>query len=164
MIVLGRVTAPYGVRGWVKVHPFGDDPGEWQKMRHWWLGAEPQWCSYEIEQFELRGRSVLVRFAGVEDRSSAEQLCGLYVAAPRERLPAGADNEYYWADLLGLEVLNLAGDRLGKVTELMSTGAHDVLCLSDEQGRQRLLPFVEPVVREVDLDAKRIRVEWERDW
>lgn len=164
MIVLGRITAPFGVHGWVKIHPFGDDPAEWQKVRRWWLGNEPDWRSCEIEQFELRGRSVMVRFAGVEDRSSAEELRGLYVAARREDLPDSAENEYYWADLLGLEVFNLAGDRLGKVTELMSTGAHDVLCLCDEVGQQRLLPFVAPVVKDVDLGAKRIRVEWERDW
>ncbi len=164
MIVLGRVTAPLGVRGWVRIHPLGDDPAEWQKMRRWWLGVEPQWRCYEVEQFELRGRSVAVRFAGVEDRNAAEGLRGLYVAVPQEELPASAAGEYYWADLLGLEVTNLAGDRLGKVTELISTGAHDVLCLSDEEGCRRLLPFVEPVIREVDLDARRIRVEWERDW
>lgn len=167
MIVLGRITAPFGVRGWVKVHPFGDDPLAWGTMPQWWLGVEPDWRTFDLQECAAHGSGVVAHFAGIEDRTAAEKLCGLFVAAPREALPANAGGEYYWADLIGLEVVNLVGERLGKVTDLVSTGAHEVLRVGGENGgqdKQHLLPFVAEVVRDVDLAAGTIRVDWQRDW
>ena len=84
------------------------------------------------------------------------------MAAPRERLPAAGDGHYYFADLIGLEVVNGQGERLGTVKQLFSGGAHDVMELEGE--RQRLLPWVGAVVKQVDLPGRRITVEWEADW
>lgn len=113
---------------------------------------------------KVQGKGVVVRFEGIADRTAAEGLKGMYVGAPREALPEIAKDEFYWADLVGLEVINQAGEVLGRVAELMRSGAHEVLDVRDASGQRRLLPFVAAVVREVDLDGGRIRVEWERDW
>lgn len=169
MIVLGRITAPFGVRGWVKVRIFGDDPASWTRMPCWWTcgdesSADPAWQVRQIAESGVRGKGVIVRFEGIADRTAAERLSGMYVGAPREALPPVADDEFYWADLIGLEVINQAGEGLGRIAELVRSGAHEVLDVRDQDGKSRLMPFVAAVVREVDLDGGRIRVEWERDW
>ena len=172
MIVLGRIVAPFGVQGWLKVHPFGDDPAAWKKMPHWWMAesddAPPsQWKQLTLSGFRLHGKGLVVSFREVPDRSAAEAVDGHYLGAPREALPQPAEDEYYWADLVGLAVENEAGEALGTVSALISTGAHDVLQVQDGEdpdGVERLIPFVAAYVLNVDLDARRIRVAWEKDW
>jgi 16S rRNA processing protein RimM len=167
MVVLGRVGAAFGVRGWVRIQPYADEPLAWCQMPRWWIGREaddPGWRTVELAGCREHGRSLLARFDGVDDRSSAEALQGMLVAAPRDALPATQEDEYYWADLIGLDVVGRQGDRLGKVVELISTGAHEVLRVLSEAGTERLLPFVEQVVLEVDLANRVVRVDWEADW
>lgn len=161
--MLGRITAPFGVQGWVKVHAFGDDPLSWRAMPRWWLGDEPDWTPYELKGCRLHGATLIAKFQGVDERDAAEKLSGAFVAAPNEALPRNAPNEYYWGDLVGLDVRNLAGDQLGKVEELIESGAHAVICVRDGE-KQRLLPFVAQVVKEVDLAGGALRVDWQRDW
>lgn len=103
-------------------------------------------------------------FDGVIDRTAAEALKGVLVGAPRNALPATSEDEFYWDDLLGLEVVNSAGERLGKVGGLIETGANDVLRVCGEDGEERLLPFVSSVVLAVEKEAGLIRVEWGSDW
>jgi len=167
MIVLGRVVAPYGVRGWLRIHPFGDDPIAWRQMPRWWLGTEAEgtrgWHEYEVGGLRAQGAGWVAKLVGVDDRSAAERMDGWYIAAPREALPGTADNEFYWADLVGLAVENEQGESLGKVDSLIETGAHQVLVVK-EGDAERLLPFIETVVKNVDVAAGRIRVEWGKDW
>jgi 16S rRNA processing protein RimM len=168
VIVLGRIAAPYGVHGWVKLHAFGDDPEAWCGIKDWWLGAQAEgldWQRRELKELKAHGKGWVARFAGVDDRSGAERLEGLYFAAPRAELPQTAPDEYYWGDLVGLKVENLAGDLLGSVKEMIESGANAVLVVAGpEDGAERLLPFVAGVVKEVDLGGGRIRVEWGKDW
>lgn len=169
MIVLGRISAPFGVRGWVKIQVFGDDPQAWAKMPSWWLShnetaEDAAWQARELAECKPHGKSLIARFEGIEDRNAAEQLSRLYVGAPRAALPKTTGNEYYWADLIGLEVVNQAGEKLGRIAELLRSGAHEVLDVRDEDGSRRLLPFVAQVIKNVDLAGRRIRVDWERDW
>ncbi|MBK6630175.1 MAG: ribosome maturation factor RimM [Betaproteobacteria bacterium] len=169
MIVLGRITAPFGVRGWVKIQTYGDAPQAWAKMPRWWSGSEEQaadatWLAMPLAECKPHGKGLVARFDGVEDCNAAEKLVGRYVGAPREALPNTAEDEYYWADLIGLEVVNLAGERLGRIAELVRAGAHEVIDVRDESGNQRLLPFVAAVIKEVDLSGRRIQVDWGRDW
>ena len=168
MIVLGRITAPFGVRGWVKIQPFGDDPDSWMRMPSWWLGADEKaadegWQAHEIKDCTPHGKGLVAHFDGIDDRNAAEKLIGLYVGAPREALPTTAGDEFYWADLVGLEVVNLADERLGHVADLLSGGAHEVLRVRTGD-KERLLPFVAAVVKEVDLAGRKIRVDWASDW
>jgi 16S rRNA processing protein RimM len=170
MIVLGRVVAPFGVKGWVKVRPFGDDPEAWRRMPQWWLGVDAEgdgWQPFVVAGFRPHGSIWVAKFAGVDDRVGAEALEGRYVGAPREALPTTADGEYYWADLVGLAVVNEQGERLGCVDSLIETGANQVLVVRDTAGGEkveRLLPFVGEVVKEVDRVAGLVRVCWGSDW
>ena len=170
MIVLGRIGAPYGVQGWVRLHPFGDDPLSWKSMLDWWVSADPDapdadWQTRRLKGCRVHGDGLVVKFDGVDDRSAAElQLKGLFVGAPREAMPEPEEDEYYWGDLVGLSVETLAGEPLGVVRELMATGANDVLCVCASDGTERLLPFVAAVIHEVDVPGGRIRADWGLDW
>ena len=166
MIVLGRIAAPFGVRGWVRLHPFGDDPAAWTTMPKWLLGAEAggsKWTAYQLAALKPHGDGWVAKFDGVDDCSGAEILAGMYVAAPRDELPKTAENEYYWADLVGLAVVNEQGEALGTIDKLIETGANAVLVVRAGE-RQRLLPFVAQVVKDVDVETGRILVEWGTDW
>ena len=159
MIVLGRLVAPYGVKGWLRLHAFGDDPASWARMADWWLGQSAegdQWQVFHPETVKQHSDGWVVKLLGIEDRGGAEALVGRYLAAPRAAMPRAADGEYYWADLVGLQVVNSAGVVLGQVKSLIETGANDVLVVQDGEA-ERLLPFVDAVVLKVD-------VEWGADW
>jgi len=168
MIVLGRIVAPFGVRGWLRIHPFGDDPLTWRKMPQWWLspddGAAPEaWRTYELDEIKQHGDGVVAKLIGVDDRNGAEAIEGCFIAAPRDALPQTANEEFYWTDLIGLDVVNLQDQALGRVVKLLETGANDVLVVNDGE-HERLLPFVEGVVKKVDIAARRIAVDWGLDW
>ena len=166
MVVLGRIVAPYGIAGWVRIHPFGDDPASWRGMSSWWLGASaegPEWSPRELKGLRFHGKGLVAKFAGVDDRSAAEKLDGLYVGAPRDALPQTAADEFYWGDLVGLAVENESGEALGTVDSLIEAGANQVLVVRDGEV-ERLLPFVADVVKDVAVAAGRIRVAWGKDW
>lgn len=168
MIVLGRIVAPFGVRGWLRIHPFGDDPIGWQTIAQWLLSpdadaATDTWRIYVPETVKAHGGGLLAKLQGVGDRGAAEALTGCYIGALRSDLPPTRKDEYYWRDLIGLEVQNLQGMALGHVDSLLETGANDVLVVVDGENK-RLLPFVEDVVVKVDPVGRLIRVDWGIDW
>ena len=168
MIVLGRIVAPFGVQGWLRIHAFGDDPEGWRRMPRLWLSADADapldnWKVHELKGLRQHGDGLVAKLAGIDDRNAAEELGSCFIGAPREDLPAPQQDEYYWADLVGLEVVNVQEQSLGRVESLIETGANQVLVVKDGE-RERLLPFVAQVVKAVDLAGRRIRVEWGDDW
>lgn len=168
MVVLGKIVAPYGVRGAVKVFPFADDPSAWGKLPQWWLGQEEDdpavWRPMELRRCRQQKDLLIAEFADLMDRDAAEAVKGLLVGVPRELLPQTEQDEYYWADLIGLEVINTGDHVLGHVLGLIETPGNAVLRVGDGEGKERLLPFVAAVVLDVDLVARRLRVDWETDW
>lgn len=166
MIVLGRITAPFGIRGWVHVHPFGDDPAQWREIGKWWRSREPDgahWTECSLNELKPHADGWVAKLAGVDNRGAAEAVVGDYLAAEREALPETAPDEYYWSDLVGLSVRNQDGVGLGTVDSLIETGSNTVLVVKDGE-MKRLLPFVDHVVRQVDLTAKLVQVDWGADW
>ncbi|MCL2589559.1 MAG: ribosome maturation factor RimM [Betaproteobacteria bacterium] len=168
MIVLGRIAAPFGVKGWLKIQPFGDDPKLWEVMPHWWLAPEPktpdgQWVRYALRGCQPHSKGLIACLEGIDDRSTAEPFSGWYVAAPCESLPSTEENEYYWGDLIGMAVHDETGELLGEVENLLSTGAHDVLQVRDGD-TERLIPFVAAYVLDVDTKTRSIRTAWQKDW
>ena len=168
IIVLGRLVEPYGVRGWLHLQVYGDDPLSWKSLPVWQVGKESgSWQGYELQGLKAHGDGFVVAFAGVAGRTAAEAMKGMLVGAPRAALPAVPEDEFYWADLVGLKVVNQAGESLGRVDGLIETGANDVLRVVDTDAAEsveRLLPFVAAVVGKVDVAAGVVHVEWERDW
>ena len=168
IVVLGKIVAPYGLQGAVKAHPFADDPLAWSKLPFWWLGHEGQipseWKRTRLIRCKDRGGVLIAELASLPDRDAAESAHGLFVGVPREALPATGKDEYYWADLTGLAVVNTQDQKLGTVLGLIETAANDVLRVGEDGRKERLLPFVASVVLDVDLQARRMRVDWEADW
>jgi len=160
---MGRIGAPHGVKGWVKIVPFAGSPGSLAGRGRWWIGGRGEWTEVEVAETQVQGARLMARMAGCADRDAAARLRGREIAVPREALPGTAPGEYYWADLVGAEVVNAQGASLGRVTGVFSTGPHDVLRVGEGRG-ERLLPFVATVIRGVDLAARRIDVDWEPDW
>lgn len=135
-------------------------------MPNWWIAKDESgpWREVGLKGLKAHGDGLVVALESVADRTAAEALKGWLVGAPREALPATDEDEFYWGDLIGLEVVNEAGERLGKVVGLIETGANDVLRVVDEHNAERLLPFVDAVVLSVEKDAGTIRVAWGSDW
>ena len=162
MVVMGRVAAPHGVLGWVRVRPFTQESDGLARYREWWIGSAQGWSRWVLEGLEVQRRGLVAKLQGCDDRNAAERLVRLEVAVPREALPENDAGSYYWTDLLGLEVENRRGERLGTVESMIETGANDVLVVRGE--RERLIPFVEQVIVDVDLQRGRIEVDWGLDY
>ncbi len=165
IVILGRLADPYGIRGWLKLHPFGDDPLDWDEIPVWWISKDGEsWRECGLKGLKVHGNGIVVLLDGVNDRTAAEALKGVLVGAPRAALPETDEDEFYWADLIGLDVVNTADEQLGKVVGLLETGANAVLRVVGADEVERLLPFVAAVVLTVDKEARLIRVEWGSDW
>lgn len=141
------------MRGWVKV--VVDEPGVLAAQPSWWLGG----TEYVVTEARVHSGKLLAKLAGIENPERAQRLKGKAIAIPR---PQAGEGRYYWADLVGLEVVNEQGLVLGVVKQMSSNGAHDVMEVKGE--RTRLLPWVPAYVKKVDLLKKRIEVEWQEDW
>lgn len=160
---MGRVGQPYGVRGWLRIQTFSETLDSLTRYPQWWLGHDGQYQALAMIDWQLHSGALVVALAGVTDRTQAEAWRGAEVAVPRLALPPLPDNEYYWSDLVGLAVLNGRGEALGRVTSLLESTANPVLVVQDAQ-QQRLIPFVAPILRQVDLSRKQVIVDWELDF
>jgi 16S rRNA processing protein RimM len=163
LVVIGSLGAPHGVRGWIKVNSAMQPPEALLEFGSWLLAdGEDAWTEVDVKSSRSAGRSLTVLLDGLDDRDSAASLTGLEIALPRSVLPTPEADEYYWQDLIGLQVVNLDGVEFGVVTTLMETGANDVLVVKGAY--ERLVPFVlKEIVKTVDLDSKVIRVDWHPD-
>lgn len=161
LIALGRVAGVYGVAGWVKVYSYTRPRENIFGYSPWRLGREHR--PYALEGGRAQGRGLIAKLAGCDDRDRARELVGAEIAVAREQLPPPGEDEYYWADLVGLRVVTEEGQVLGVVDYLMETGSNDVLVVRGD--RERLIPFIlEQVVVAVDLMAGEIRVRWDPDF
>lgn len=163
---MGRVTAPFGVKGWVKVYALTAQLGNLRDYPVWWLGHDGNWREMRMVVAKVHGNTLVAQLAGIEDREAAVALKGLEVAVPRSQLPAAAMNEFYWADLIGLRVVNTEQHDFGRVVRVVQTGANDVLVVAggDGTGREVLIPFIGGAIKQVDLAAGMISVDWGEDY
>ena len=160
---MGRIFGSWGVRGGVRVDPYTEDPETLATYRTWLVGREGDWKEYRVIEARLHITQVVAQLEGLDDRDAALKLKGCDVAVPRDSLPAPEDGSYYWSDLIGLAVVNTGGEALGEVKEMFTNGAQDVIDAFDAAGEmKRLIPWT--AVKNVDMKARRIEVEWEADW
>jgi len=159
---MGRIVAPYGVRGWLRVQPQTQAVDGLLSHRDWWIDQDGAWRKHRLMEGRVHGTGLVVRIEGYGDRDEAARISGSRVAVPRSALPPAVEGEYYWFDLVGMTVVNLQGEVLGQVAEIFATGANDVLVVRGE--RERLIPFVGPVVERVDLEHARLHVDWHSDY
>ena len=163
---MGRVTAPFGVQGWIKIYALTAQPGNLRDYPVWWLARDGDWREMRVAAAKVHGNTLVARFEGVEDREAAVALKGLEVAVPRSQLPDAEENEFYWADLIGLKVVNREQHEFGHVARIVQTGANDVLVVAggNRNERETLIPFIADAIKEVDLAAGVISVDWGKDY
>lgn len=162
-LVMGRISGPWGVKGWVKLKSFTSQPADLLGYQPWYLDSGGNWEATEVLEGRPHGKGLVARLTGCDGRDAAECLTGTDIGIYRHQLPPAEHNEYYWNDLVGVQVVTLAGKTLGTVDHLLETGANDVLVVSGD--RERLIPFIQgQVIASVDLDAGVITVDWDPDF
>lgn len=160
-IIVGQVTGLFGVRGWVKVHSHTRPREAILGYRPWSLRFADGWRDLTVEEGRIQGNGIVARLAGFTERDQAAALIGIDIGLAPVQLPPPKANEYYWADLVGMTVVNLKDVELGEVAELLETGANDVMVIRGD--RERLIPFIKSVIQSVDLVKRRVRVDWDAE-
>jgi 16S rRNA processing protein RimM len=166
LVQVGFVFGAYGVAGGIRVRPFSEDADALLHATSWWID-KPSLHDVEVKRAKLHGGDVVVQMDGITDRDMAEALKGAAVSIPRSAFPQLDDNEFYWADLIGLAVENVQGESLGTVADMMSNGPQSILRVAydtDGTAQERLIPFVDQFVIKVDKDAQKIVVDWGLDY
>ena len=164
---MGRLLAPYGVKGWIKVQPYTASPATLLEYDRWWLAPRQDpdaWKAFDVVSARLHGNTVLAELSGLVDRESVRPWRGASLGVPRQALPALAEGEIYWSDLIGMVAVNRTGEVLGKVTGLLETGAHPVLRIAGESGAEQLIPLVPAHIDAIEPQARRIVVDWQADY
>lgn len=162
LVVMGRIVAPYGIKGWVKIQTFTQEQRSLLDFPLWQVGRDGEWQPWTVEAAKVHGAAVVAKLEGITDREQAAVLSGMRIAVSRDDFPEPAADEFYWADLIGLEVVNVAGVNLGNISRVFATGANDVLVVEGE--RERLLPFIATVIRQVDVAGGTVTVDWDADY
>ncbi|WP_241607843.1 ribosome maturation factor RimM [Rosenbergiella australiborealis] len=166
-LVLGKLGAPYGIRGWLKVFSSTENAESIFDYQPWFIHHAGKWQLIELESWRHHNQDLIIKVKGIDDRDAAAQLTNAEISVNAADLPALDNGDYYWKDLMGCKVVNLQGYEMGKVIDLMETGSNDVLVvkanLKDAFGaKERLIPFLdEQVIRKVDLATSTIEVDWD---
>ncbi len=163
LVVMAQIAAPFGIKGWVKLQTFTESPDSLDAYASWLVRGPKGWEEFELEEFAVNAKGAVAKFKGFDDRSAAELLRKRDIAIPRDALEQPADGEHYWIDLIGAEVVNTLGERLGKIETLMETGANDVLVVRDGT-TELLIPFIDEVIVKVDRHAKVVTLNWQKDY
>lgn len=182
-VEIGRIAGPWGVKGWVRLHPYSADTSALFASECWFLlpPEEPYGrgfaafqgsVSVQVAQIKPHADGVVAQLQGVDDRAQAEALKGVRLLVPRSAFPEAPHGEYYWVDLIGMAVVNRDGQAMGVVRDLLPTGPHAVLVLEyldtagdvAEKIAERMIPFVDAYVDHVDLLGRRITVDWGLDY
>lgn len=181
-VELGRIQEAWGVKGWVRIHPHSADTSALLASTAWYLqppearfargfSAFSGHVQVQVADIKTHSDGIVARLVGVDDRSAAEALRGVRISVPRSTFPPAADGEYYWVDLIGLDVVNREGVHLGVVRDLMPTGPNSVLVMEYtetvdgvDKTAERMVPFVAAYIDDVDLKARRITADWQTDY
>ncbi len=157
---MGQVIAPFGIKGWLRVRSFTDEVGGLTNYSQWWLQLASGWKMFSLAESNVGTKGLTARLAEIEDRTQAETLNGAQVAVSRAALPPLADNEFYWADLIGFSVETQGQEKIGILDGLLETSAADVLVVKGDT--EHLIPAA--LIKQVDRNGKQITVDWGLDF
>ena len=173
-IEVGRIQDAWGVKGWFKILPYSASPEALFSSKRWFLQPPERGARHfddtrllRIREAKEHADSVVATAEAVPDRNTAELLKGARIFVPRSSFPTPDTDEYYWVDLIGLDVVNRAGEPLGQVRELLQTGPQTVLVLAythDDKTLERMIPFVSAYIDSVSLAERRIVADWQADY
>ena len=158
LVVMARLVGAFGVQGWVKVKAFTEEAAALGEFSGWIVRTPAGWREIGLEDFALHSKGPVAKLAGCDDREAADALRGAEVAVSREALGEADEGTYYQVDLVGLEVVEEGGEKLGVVEGFFETGDTSVMVVKGT--RERMIPFVPEYVKAVDREARRITVAW----
>ncbi|WP_373295351.1 ribosome maturation factor RimM [Thalassotalea profundi] len=166
-ITLGKVGAVYGIKGWLKIHSFTDEQEAILDYFPWSLKLGNNTQLVEITDWRRHSNGLIVKVGGIDDRDQAQALVGSEILVKETALPDLPDGEFYWRDLMGMKVMTTEGYDLGIVSDLLETGANDVLVVKANRNdgfgkKERLIPYLfEQVIQSVSIENKQICVDWD---
>lgn len=174
-IVAGRIVSIHGVKGWVKVMSFTEPRENLFEYGPWWLKTASSdsrgWREIEFDRFQVQGKGLIAHIVGLDDRDEARSYCQQDIAVDKRQFAELAEEEFYWHQLEGLTAVTVFDDErrvLGKVKQLLETGANDVLMVKGDarslDRKERLIPYTDQFVLKVDLQAGEIEVDWDPDF
>ncbi|WP_448211996.1 ribosome maturation factor RimM [Colwellia sp. MEBiC06753] len=166
-ILLGKVGAVYGIKGWVKIHSFTEEPEAIFDYSPWSLKLGDKEQSAEIVDWRKHNNGLIAKLAHIDDRDQAQRLVSSEILVDETLLPELPEGEFYWRDLIGMTVVTDKGYSLGEVTDIMETGANDVLVVKANRNdgfgkKERLIPYIfDQVIVSVSNENKQICVDWD---
>jgi 16S rRNA processing protein RimM len=171
LVQVGHITGAYGLRGGIRVSPYSTDADALLNVKTWWLD-KPALRPVQVRSAKYHSGDVTATLVEIADRNDAEALKGATVKVSRAEFPALPEDEFYWSDLIGLDAVNLQGEALGKVADMMSNGPQSILRIvppldpnaPDAKSVERLVPFVDQFVKNVDLKTGVITLDWGLDY
>jgi 16S rRNA processing protein RimM len=167
LVQVGYVSGAYGVTGSIRVTPFSHEADALLNVKSWWID-KPSLQTVSVRTAKLHGGDVVAQLVGVVGRDASEALKGAAVSIPRSEFPQLAEDEFYWSDLIGLHAVNLQGEALGTVTDMMDNGVQSILritpVVAENAPAERLVPYVDQYVKQVDLARKTITLDWGLDY
>lgn len=163
-VLLGKINGLFGVKGWVKVFSYTDPRDKIVEYKHWYLGDESTRL-IEVEQGQAHKAGVVAKLSGVDDRDAAVLLLNQNIWVAADKLATLPNDEFYWFQIIGLEVYDTNNNRIGKVKDLMETGANDVLVVRGEGKTEYLIPYLQDqVVKSINLEEQKMIVDWDTDY
>ncbi len=160
-IIVGQIGAPHGVKGEVRVTPQTDFPERFERLKTVYVG---EGATLTISRVRYHKQFVILKFDGLDDRDQVELLKNKLISIDKKDLMPLPDGRYYIFDIVGLEVYDLTGVRLGKIKEVLHTGSNDVYVVEREAEQPLLIPALKQVVHKIDLPAGRMMVELQEEW
>lgn len=171
-VVIGEITGVYGVKGWVKVFSHTEPRINVVKYNPWLLKQGKEWKPIKLVNGRSQGKTIVAQLDGVNDREQALAMIGTQIAIESSQLKKLGAKDFYWRDLEGLDVIDLNGEILGRISHLIETGANDVMVVKlpaeKAQGqkiKEMMIPYLmDSVVKKVDLEANQMTVDWDDDY
>jgi len=166
-IILGKIGAVYGIKGWLKIHSYTEEPEAIFDYSPWVLNLGGNKQNVEVSEWRRHNNGLIAKFSDINDRNDAQLRTGAEIIVADGQLPELPEGEFYWRDLIGMDVVNEQGYNFGKVTDIMETGSNDVLVVKANRNdafgkKERLIPYLEDqVIKSVSLDNKQIDVDWD---
>lgn len=168
LIVLGKIVSVHGLQGAVKIYSFTDPIDNILDYNEWVLRKADEKFTVKLEKGRLQGKILVAQLKNLIDRDEARKLVDYEICIPFDQLPVLDNSEYYWHQLIGLKVINLQGQLLGNIENLLETGANDVLVVKPTatslDDRERLLPYIDQCVLSIDLNAGEVKVDWDAEF
>ena len=166
-VIVGRVSRPFGIKGWNHLTSFTDPPENLLQYRPWALRSAQDdatdWCVIDKFDIQLNGNRMLVCIESCSHRDDANKYVSKLIGVPRQVLPSLSVDEHYWIDLIGSKVVGTDQENLGVVCDVSWNGAHPILLVRDDQEMELMIPLVSEYVHNID-DQSTINVSWSRDW